>query len=334
MPRRARRRPAVLAAEQRPGLAVRHRQALVDADVVPVPKATSSTWPPTSSRAVRVEQQRGRRGLRGVRREQHLVREREHRVAGEDRRRRAPDRPHRRAVAALGVAVHEVVVQQREVVHQLDGHPAGHADGSVGRRTRAAASSASAGRSALPPPPGRPTVAVDPAQVVGGLRRAGRVEPVTAARSAGSTRSRQRRSTAATSTVVGSTCAGTVAPSVVAAVTRRPAHGRRVRGRRIGAGGRGAPGHDRGRTPSAAHGTLHRRGPSGVGPRAGQHERRAARSGRPVVGRRCPGAGRNVAWGSRVTKTSSSRAPAAAGSSRPSSVRNRSTSVAAPAAAV
>ena len=48
------------------------------------------------------------------------ARQAEHRVAGVDRLRDAVDRPQRRAVAALDVAVLDVVVDEREVVAELD----------------------------------------------------------------------------------------------------------------------------------------------------------------------------------------------------------------------
>ena len=47
-------------------------------------------------------------------------RQAEQRVAGVDRLRDAVDRPERRAVAALDVAVLDVVVDEREVVAELD----------------------------------------------------------------------------------------------------------------------------------------------------------------------------------------------------------------------
>ena len=58
----------------------------------------------------------------------------------------APDRPDGRAVPALDVAVHQVVVEQREVVHQLDRHRARHAVDRASPPAARAPSSASAGR--------------------------------------------------------------------------------------------------------------------------------------------------------------------------------------------
>ena len=52
--------------------------------------------------------------------EQEPEGKREHRVARQDRPCAAEDRPGGRTVVALAVAVHDVVVQQREGVHQLD----------------------------------------------------------------------------------------------------------------------------------------------------------------------------------------------------------------------
>ena len=72
--------------------------------------------------------------------EQQVVRQGEHRVAGQDRRADAEHGPRGRAVPPLGVPVHDVVVQQREVVHKLDrdrGADAalgGHARGAGGKQ--------------------------------------------------------------------------------------------------------------------------------------------------------------------------------------------------------
>jgi hypothetical protein len=52
--------------------------------------------------------------------------ERQQRVPGEDRRADAEEAPRRRAMPPGQVAVHDVVVQQREVVHQLDRHRGRH----------------------------------------------------------------------------------------------------------------------------------------------------------------------------------------------------------------
>ncbi len=57
--------------------------------------------------------------------QQHLGREPQQGVAGEDRAVRAEDRPRGGPVPPLGVAVHEIVVQQGEVVDQLHGDRAG-----------------------------------------------------------------------------------------------------------------------------------------------------------------------------------------------------------------
>ena len=46
------------------------------------------------------------------------------RVAGQEGDAGAPQRPGRRPVAALDVPVHQVVVEEREIVDQFDGHPA------------------------------------------------------------------------------------------------------------------------------------------------------------------------------------------------------------------
>ena len=78
------------------------------------------------------EQVGGRRAGRRRRVEHHLERQRLQRAAGEDRRGHAEDRPDRAPVPALQVAVHHVVVHEREVVQQLDRDRAGQPD--LGRR--------------------------------------------------------------------------------------------------------------------------------------------------------------------------------------------------------
>ena len=90
----------------------------------------------------------------------------------------APERPDRGPVPAGHVAVHQVVVQQREVVHQLDGDRARHPDlgrrsGGPGREQGEGRAQRLAARSGL-----GVAVGVGPAEVVGRLRAAGRVELV------------------------------------------------------------------------------------------------------------------------------------------------------------
>ena len=225
--------------------------------------------------------------------EQHLQRERGERVAGEDCAAPRRRRPTRSAGAGAPVAVHDVVVQQREVVDQLDGDRAGEPPSPRGARAaRPTAAPARAAR-ALPP-----TCAVRvPAEVVVGDRRrpgpAGRPPRAAPARRArASARARRGASRHAT------------APSR-----------------------RSAPRRATPRAPplAAAHRALHRRRPAGVGPRAGEEE---ARRPGPRAGpqRRVPGVPRNVARGSRVTKNRSTGADRRPGRGCSSAGRNRARS--------
>ena len=66
-----------------------------------------------------------------------------------------------------------------------------------------------------------------------------------------------------------------------------------------------SPSAARAAATAAAHRALHRRGPAGVGPRAGEVEAADAACARRAAGARVPGATRNVARGSRVTAKSS-----------------------------
>lgn len=117
-------------------------------------------------------------GLHGAELQQDLVGEGEQGVADQDGEGRSVHLPHRVAVAALLVAVHQVVVQQREVVHELDRDGAGDAD--LGRGTRGLGGEQRERRTH-----GLAAVAVrhvalgvDPAEVVGGDGVHGRREPV------------------------------------------------------------------------------------------------------------------------------------------------------------
>ena len=58
--------------------------------------------------------------------EEDLHRGHQHRVPGQDRRALTECHPARRAMPALDVAIHDVVVEQREVVHQLDRYGGRH----------------------------------------------------------------------------------------------------------------------------------------------------------------------------------------------------------------
>ena len=55
----------------------------------------------------------------GINLEKRLERECQQGVTSQDRGRTSKDRPRGRAVTALGIAIHDVVVQEREVVHEL-----------------------------------------------------------------------------------------------------------------------------------------------------------------------------------------------------------------------
>ena len=96
---------------------------------------------------------------------QRLDRRGQHRGAGQDRLPLAEDDPAGRAVPPLEVAVHDVVVQQREVVHQFDRDRGRHAVvAPSARRPRPTAPRASAGspcrrrpRSALPSASNQPS---------------------------------------------------------------------------------------------------------------------------------------------------------------------------------
>lgn len=110
--------------------------------------------------------------------QQDLVGQREQRVADQDRLRGAVHLPYGVTVSALLVAVHQVVVQQREVVHEFDGHRAGDAGlgrsarrlgGQQGERRADGLAAVAVGGLAL---------GVDPAEVVGGDGVHGRCEPV------------------------------------------------------------------------------------------------------------------------------------------------------------
>ena len=209
---------------------------------------------------------------------------------------------------ALGVAVHDVVVQQREVVHELDGRGGGHAAlrrgaGGAGRQQRERRAQrlarGAAGRLAARSRPGR-----------GGRRRrcatAGLSRP-TAAAIAGPTRSR------AVSTPAG----------IVTVMTRS---------RDRASSRRAAPGRPRPAWParwisSCAAVRPLRTAPSIVsGQPVSVHAPASSSPGTEVAapGRSAPapGACRNVARRSLVTKKSVTRGPAAAGNSCSSAGRN------------
>jgi len=99
-------------------------------------------------------------------------------VADEDGGGVAPHGPHRRAVAPFGVAVHQVVVDQGEVVHELHRDRAAQrgrrvaGDGLAGQQGQRGAHRLAGVRVE------RPTTLVAPAEVVGRHQPAVVVEPV------------------------------------------------------------------------------------------------------------------------------------------------------------
>ena len=144
----------------------------------------------------------------------------------------------------------------------------------------------------------RPPVGVAPAEVVRRDEAAGRVEPPD-----GLAQRRLRHARAARS-------------------RHGQSRGHAATPRSRGPGQYGASGR-----VAAAHRTLHRGRPSGVGPRAGQEQSGGAGLGRGPQ-RRLPGSGRNVASRSRVTKKSTTVAARRPGSSVASSGSSRSRSAA------
>lgn len=133
---------------------------------------------PSMSLRVAEVSRRAARPASAVELQQDLVGKREQRVADQDRLGRAVHLPHRVAVAPLLVAVHQVVVQQREVVHELDGHGAGDAGlrGGAGRLRGQQGQRRAHGLAAVAV--GGPALGIDPAEVVGGHGVHGRCEPV------------------------------------------------------------------------------------------------------------------------------------------------------------
>ena len=116
-----------------PVLAARHRHALGERDVAERLEGEVVGLPLDHVRRRRRAERATARCAPGARLlGEHLHGEGHQGVAGDDGRRRPERRPHRRPVAALAVVVHQVVVDQREVVHQLDRDRAGNADRLVG----------------------------------------------------------------------------------------------------------------------------------------------------------------------------------------------------------
>ncbi len=115
------------AGEQGPGLVALHLQALLDADAVAVLVGDVLGLTVDQGPAGLGQPAGGTAGLDAAQLQQHLVGQREQGVADQDGLGGAVHLPDGVAVAALLVAVHQVVVQEGEVVHQLHGHRAGHA---------------------------------------------------------------------------------------------------------------------------------------------------------------------------------------------------------------
>ena len=127
---------AARAGHQRGRLVAGHLQALGQADVVALLEGEVRALPADQPQD-RDGQAPGRPGaLEGVVLQQQVLGQREEPVPGQDGRADAEHGPGRRPVPALGVVVHDVVVQQGEVVHELDRHRGGHAP--LGRRASGA----------------------------------------------------------------------------------------------------------------------------------------------------------------------------------------------------
>ena len=124
------------ARHQRGGLVAGHVQALGQGHVVALLEGQVRALPADQPQHRRGQAAGRPRALEGVVLEQQVLGQREQPVPGQDGRADAEHGPGRRAVPALGVVVHDVVVQQGEVVHELDRHRGG--DAALGRRARGA----------------------------------------------------------------------------------------------------------------------------------------------------------------------------------------------------
>ena len=122
--------------EQRSGLVAGHVQAFGQTDVRAPFEAEVGALAADQPQQRRAEPARAAPVVTAP--GQFVEGERVQRVAGEDGVRGAEDRPHARPVPAHRVAVHDIVVQQREVVHKLDRHRGGQrAVGEAADRLRA-----------------------------------------------------------------------------------------------------------------------------------------------------------------------------------------------------
>lgn len=166
------------AGEQGARLVALHLQALLDADAVAVLVGDVLCLTVDQGTGRGGEAARGAARLDGAEFQEDLVGQREQGVADEDGLGGAVHLPDGVAVAALLVAVHQVVVQQREVVHQFNGDRTRHAHlggGAGGLRgqdgERGAYGLAAVAVRGI-------ALGVDPAEVVGGDGVHGRCEPV------------------------------------------------------------------------------------------------------------------------------------------------------------
>lgn len=100
------------AGQQGAGLVALHLQALLDGDPLAVLVADVLRLPVDQGARGGGQTARGAAGLDGAELEEHLVGEGEERVADEDGLRRTVHLPDGVPVAALFVAVHQVVVQE------------------------------------------------------------------------------------------------------------------------------------------------------------------------------------------------------------------------------
>ncbi len=166
------------AGEQGAGLVALHLQALLDADPVAVLVGDVLGLAVDEGAGGGGQAARGAARLGGAQLQQHLVGQGEQGVADQDGLGGAVHLPDGVAVPALFVAVHQVVVQQREVVDQFDGDRAGH----TGARCRAGdlgGQHRERGAHRLAPVAVRgPALRVGPAEVVGGHRVHGRGQTV------------------------------------------------------------------------------------------------------------------------------------------------------------
>ncbi len=156
------------AGQQGAGLVALHLQALRDGDPLAVLVGDVLGLAVDELAGGRGQPAGGAAGLDGAQLEQDLVGQGEEGVADEDGLGGVVGLPDGVAVAALLVAVHEVVVEQREVVHELDGHGAGDArrGGRAGGLGRQQGEGGAYGLALIAV--GRPPLDVDPPEVVGG----------------------------------------------------------------------------------------------------------------------------------------------------------------------